>query len=367
MRVDGFRFDLATALTRDGLHDVNLEGGFISAIGQDPVLRNVKLISEPWDVGHNGYQVGAFPEPWSEWNDQFRDCVRDFWRGQSNGVAELGWRLTGSGDIYWDQIGGSHASVNFVTAHDGFTLHDLVSYNSKHNLNNGESNADGTDSNRSWNCGVEGATHDENIKSLRRRQMRNLLATTILSAGIPMILQGDEVGRTQRGNNNAYCQDNEISWQNWDLEPWQTDLRDFTKHIIALRQEHRVFQRSGYLSGEQVEFVDAPDIAWLTPEANLFSEGDWQNSQTRALGMYLAGAVSTLDGHNLVDSAFYWFLNSAAHEVEITLPGDALASSYRLMFDTVRDQDFFDDEDVAAGTKYQLAPWSSALWIVTTR
>ena len=367
MHVDGFRFDLTSSLARNSNHDVDLEGAFLTAVTQDPILRKVKLIAEPWDLGPNGYQVGSYPAPWSEWNDQFRDTVRDFWRGQSGGVAELGWRLTGSGDMYWDQVGGSHASVNFVTAHDGFTLRDLVSYNEKHNLANGEENQDGTNSNRSWNCGVEGETSDPTINSHRQRQMRNLLATTILSAGIPMILAGDEMGRTQQGNNNAYCQNNEISWQNWALDEWQQDLLTFTKLLIRIRQEHKVFQRSGYLKGENLDFVSVPDIAWFNADGNLFTESDWQSTETRSIGMYLAGAISDGQMTQLVDNGFYFFLNSSDQPVAVELPGGDFAKSYRLMFNTVDSKNWESFETISAGSQIVLARWSSALWMVTAR
>jgi len=367
MHVDGFRFDLTSALTRNSNHEVDLEGAFLTAVTQDPILRGVKLIAEPWDMGQGGYQVGSYPAPWSEWNDQFRDTVRDFWRGQSGGVAELGWRLTGSGDMYWDQVGGSHASVNFVTAHDGFTLRDLVSYNEKHNLANGEENQDGTNSNRSWNCGVEGETQDPTINSHRTRQMRNLLATTILSAGIPMILSGDELGRTQQGNNNAYCQNNEISWQNWNIEPWQKDLQNFTKHLISIRREHKVFQRSGYLKGEKLDYVNVPDIAWFRADAQLFTEEDWQNPETRSIGMYLAGVVKDGLAADVVDNGFYFFLNSADQPVKVTLPGGDFAKTYRLIFNTVDSTNWESFESIPAGSEFVLARWSSALWMVTSR
>jgi len=366
MHVDGFRFDLTTALARNSKHQVNLEGGLITAVGQDPALRDTKLIAEPWDVGNDGYQVGSFPEPWLEWNDQFRDTVRDFWRGLSGGVAELGWRLTGSGDLYWDQISGSHASVNFVTAHDGFTLRDLVSYNDKHNYLNGEENRDGTDNNRSWNCGVEGATTDPKIRAHRRRQIRNHLSTTILSAGIPMFVAGDEMGRTQKGNNNAYCQDNEINWQNWHRTDWQDDILDFTAFLIRLRQEHKVFQRSGYLRGEPQDFVHVPDIAWLRADGSRFENADWESFDTRSIGMYLGGGVTNRKNeYDVVDNAFYWFLNSSDKPVEVTLPSDSFGLKYQLMFNTEDEREWEKQDEIDAGSVVTLAPWSSALWMVT--
>lgn len=366
MHVDGFRFDLTTALARNSRHQVNLEGGLVTAVAQDPVLRDVKLIAEPWDVGIDGYQVGGFPEPWLEWNDQFRDTVRDFWRGLSPGVAELGWRLTGSGDLYWDQINGSHASVNFVTAHDGFTLRDLVSYNHKHNYLNGEENRDGTDNNRSWNCGVEGATTNPLIRAHRRRQIRNYLSTTILSAGVPMFVAGDEMGRTQKGNNNAYCQNNEITWQNWHLVDWQEELVDFTSYLIRIRQEHKVFQRSGYLRGETQDFVHVPDIAWLRADASRFENADWESFETRSIGMYLGGGVpSRKNGYDVVDNAFYWFLNSSDKPVDVTLPSGEFGLKYQCIFNTEDERNWGSEQEIEAGTVVTLAPWSSALWMVT--
>ena len=366
MHVDGFRFDLTTALARNSRHQVNLEGGIVTAVGQDPALRDTKLIAEPWDVGNDGYQVGSFPEPWLEWNDQFRNTVRDFWRGLSGGVAELGWRLTGSGDLYWDQISGSHASVNFVTAHDGFTLRDLVSYNEKHNYLNGEENRDGTDNNRSWNCGVEGSTTDPAIRAHRRRQIRNYLSTTILSAGIPMFVAGDEMGRTQKGNNNAYCQDNEINWQNCHRADWQNDILDFTAFLIRLRQQHKVFQRSGYLRGEPQDFVHVPDIAWLRADATRFENADWESFDTRSIGMYLGGGVTNRKNeYDVVDNAFYWFLNSSDKPVDVTLPSGGFGLKYQHMFNTEDERDWEKQDEIDAGSVITLAPWSSALWMVT--
>ncbi|MBU6348036.1 MAG: glycogen debranching protein GlgX [Actinomycetales bacterium] len=367
MHVDGFRFDLASELTRNSQKEIDFEGGFISATAQSSTLKNVKLIAEPWDIGPNGYQVGSFPEPWSEWNDQFRDTIRDFWRGMSGGVAELGWRLTGSADLYWDQMNGPRASINFVTAHDGFTLHDLVSYNDKHNLANGEENRDGADTNRSWNCGIEGETDDPTILALRRRQMRNFIATTFLSAGTPMLLGGDEVGRSQQGNNNAYCQNNDIAWNHWKFTAEQQNLYDFVRHVIRIRQEHTVFQRNGYLSGENVNFMNVPDLAWLRADGELFSPEDWESPNTRQIGMYLAGAVKSQSRHDIVDNGFYWFLNSSAEDVEVTLPNGEYASEYLLRFNTVDELHWQGQEPISANSKVTLAPWSCALWMVTKR
>ncbi|HEY3481905.1 MAG TPA: glycogen debranching protein GlgX, partial [Streptomyces sp.] len=287
MGVDGFRFDLAAALARS-MHDVDMLSPFLAVIAQDPVLRRVKLIAEPWDVGSGGYQVGAFPPLWTEWNDRFRDTVRDFWRGATGDVRDLGYRLSGSSDLYdW---GGRrpYASVNFVTAHDGFTLRDLVSHERKHNDANGEDNRDGTDDNRSWNCGAEGATDDPEVLALRLRQQRNLLATLLLSTGVPMLVAGDEMGRTQGGNNNAYCQDNPTSWVDWSLlgEPrWQA-MAELVSRLVALRRTHPVLRRGGFFSGLAHTPEGLRDLAWFGPGGEEMRDEDWFASSA-TLGMYL--------------------------------------------------------------------------------
>ena len=257
MHVDGFRFDLAAALARQ-LHDVDRLSAFFDLIQQDPVVGQVKLIAEPWDIGIGGYQVGNFPPQWSEWNGKYRDCIRDFWRGQNQTLGEFAYRFTGSSDLYENTSRRPFASINFVTAHDGFTLHDLVSYNDKHNEANLEDNRDGEENNRSWNCGVEGPTGDPDILALRSRQKRNFLSTLMLSQGVPMLLGGDEIGRTQRGNNNAYCQDNEISWFDWEAQDSQ--LLAFTRHLTALRKNHPVFRRRGWFQGRPIHGKKGHDI-----------------------------------------------------------------------------------------------------------
>ncbi|NBU31473.1 MAG: glycogen debranching enzyme GlgX, partial [Actinobacteria bacterium] len=257
MHVDGFRFDLAPQLARVG-EDIDFRSACMSAISQDPVLQKVKLIAEPWDIGPDGYQFGNFPAQWSEWNDRFRDASRDFWRGDDVGVSEIARRIAGSADVFGGQFRPPAASVNFVTAHDGFTMRDLVSYNSKHNLANGENNRDGTTDNHSWNCGIEGETDDERILKLRRKQIRNLLGTLLLSTGVPMIVAGDEFGRTQRGNNNAYSQDNDISWVHWNHESWQQDLLNFTRRLIAIRKHHPALRRPAYAECEVPSMTIAP-------------------------------------------------------------------------------------------------------------
>ena len=262
MHVDGFRFDLAATLARE-LHEVDRLGAFLDIIHQDPVLSQVKLIAEPWDLGEGGYQVGKFPVGWAEWNDRYRDTLRSYWKGDGGLIGELAYRVTGSSDLYAQSGRSPYASINFVTAHDGFTLSDLVSYNSKHNEANGENNRDGTDNNRSWNCGVEGPTEDPAINALRARQKRNLLATLFLSQGVPMLLAGDEMGHTQNGNNNAYCQDNELSWIDWDEKAQDTDLIEFTSLVIGLRNNHPVFRRRKFFQGRSIKGADVKDIIWL--------------------------------------------------------------------------------------------------------
>jgi len=265
MHVDGFRFDLAATLARE-LHEVDRLGAFLDIIHQDPILSQVKLIAEPWDLGEGGYQVGKFPVGWAEWNDKYRDVVRSYWKGDGGLIGELAYRITGSSDLYARSGRKPYASVNFVTAQDGFTLHDLVSYNSKHNEANGEENRDGTDNNRSWNCGAEGPTDDPEVNRLRARQKRNFMATTLLSQGVPMLLAGDEIGRTQSGNNNAYCQDNEISWVDWTSEHMDLDTFGFVRQLIALHKEHSVFRRRKFFQGRKIKGAEIKDIVWLRPD-----------------------------------------------------------------------------------------------------
>ncbi len=332
MHVDGFRFDLASTLVR-GHHDVNMYGPFLQAINQDPVLRTVKLIAEPWDVGAGGYQVGHFPGLWSEWNDKFRDTVRDFWRGAGSGIADLGWRLSGSADLYAAARRKPRASLNFVTAHDGFTLRDLVSYDQKHNMANGEMNRDGANDNRSWNHGVEGATTDEAILELRARQQRNILTTLVLSLGVPMITMGDEIGRTQRGNNNAYCQDNEISWVDWALEEPQTELLKFARQLLALRAENPVFRRPYYRWGQVIAANAAKDLAWLGTDGAEISRDKWNAPDTRTIGMFLNGA-STSPTSTEVSDSFLLLLHAGADPVKFRLPGMPYASAWETELDT---------------------------------
>jgi glycogen operon protein len=317
--VDGFRFDLASALARE-FYEVDRLSAFFDTIHQDPVLSQVKLIAEPWDVGPGGYQVGNFPVLWAEWNGMYRDTMRDFWRAQAN-VAQFASRFTGSSDLYQSDGRAPFASINFVTAHDGFTLRDLVSYNDKHNEANGEHNRDGTDDNRSWNCGVEGDTDDPVVNALRARQRRNFLATLFLSQGVPMILGGDELGRTQRGNNNAWCQDNELSWFDWDAA--DGELLGFVRHLIRLRREHPVFRRSSFFSGTSVRGSGLPDVWWFRTDGRRMTQRDWQQPDAHTLGVFLNGREipeRTQRGEEIVDDSFLLLFNASASPIEFTLP-----------------------------------------------
>jgi isoamylase len=319
--VDGFRFDLASALARE-FYDVDRLSAFFDVIHQDPVLSQVKLIAEPWDVGPGGYQVGNFPVLWSEWNGIYRDVVRDFWRGRSS-VGEFASRFTGSSDLYESDGRQPFASINFVTAHDGFTLRDLVSYNAKHNEANGEGNRDGTDDNRSWNCGVEGPTDDPEVAALRERQQRNFLATLLLSQGVPMLLGGDEHGRTQRGNNNAWCQDNEISWFDWDLAEGQREQLDFVRRLLALRARHQVFRRGRFLAGREQEGSGLPDVWWFRPDGRRMTQRDWQTDVNHTLGVFLNGQEIvdvTPEGERIVDDSFLLMFSAHFDDVRFTLP-----------------------------------------------
>jgi isoamylase len=333
MHVDGFRFDLASALARE-LHEVDRLSAFFELVQQDPVVSQVKLIAEPWDVGDGGYQVGKFPPLWTEWNGKYRDTVRDFWRGQPSSVPEFASRLSGSSDLYETSARRPVASINFVTCHDGFTLTDLVSYNSKHNEANGDHNTDGSNDNRSWNCGTEGPTDDAAIAELRARQMRNFLATLLLSQGVPMLLAGDELGRSQQGNNNAYCQDNELSWVDWEAGGKQGDLLEFTCGLIALRREHPVFRRRRFFSGE---LGGQRDISWLTPAGTEMTEADWRASYTRSLAVLLNGEAITEPGprgETITDQSFLLLFNAHDQPVNFALPAAPAGSGWTVVADT---------------------------------
>ncbi|TGA84337.1 glycogen debranching protein GlgX [Streptomyces sp. MZ04] len=359
MHVDGFRFDLAATLARQ-IHDVDRLSAFFDLVQQDPVVGRVKLIAEPWDVGEGGYQVGNFPPLWSEWNGKYRDAVRDFWRGEDNSLAEFASRLTGSSDLYQHDRRRPRASVNFVTAHDGFTLRDLVSYDHKHNEANGEGNRDGENTNRSWNCGAEGPTADEGVLELRARQQRNFLATLLLSQGIPMIAHGDEVGRTQLGNNNAYCQDSEVSWVDWDLDEDRRALLDFTQRAIALRAAHPVLRRRRFFRGGTAaeEGRPLPDLVWLRPDAHEMTRQDWQRSDAHAIGVFLNGdAITEPDacGRPVADSSFLLLLNSYREPIVFRLPDLAYGERWTTRIDTSDPRGFSDEtehkaeSDIAVG------------------
>jgi isoamylase len=324
--VDGFRFDLASALARE-LYDVDRLSAFFDIIHQDPVLSQVKLIAEPWDVGPGGYQVGNFPILWSEWNGIYRDVIRDFWRGRAS-VAQFASRFGGSADLYETDGRRPFASINFVTAHDGFTLRDLVSYNEKHNEANGEDNNDGTDDNRSWNCGVEGPSDDPDVSALRARQQRNFLATLILSQGVPMLLGGDEAGRTQHGNNNAWCQDNELSWVDW--ENVDQELLEFTRKLIKFRQEHPVCRRTRFFEGTGEQL---PDVWWMRPDGRRMTRRDWENDGARAIGVFLNGdelGSETPHGEPLRDDSFLMFFNAHFEQVDFRLPARRFGTHWEL-------------------------------------
>jgi glycogen operon protein len=336
MGVDGFRFDLASALAREAL-EWDPRSPFLAAVHQDPVLRTVKLIAEPWDVGSGGYRLGEFGPPWSEWNDRYRGAVREFWRGAPGDrltPAEMGWRVTGSQDLFWDRS--PRASVNFVTAHDGFTLRDLVSYDRKHNEGNGEDNRDGTDDNRSWNHGVEGDTDDPEVIESRGRTVRAVLATLLLSTGTPMLLMGDELGHTQDGNNNAYCRDDETTWLDWDLAPWQQHLLDFTRALVALRSEHPTLRQNQFFEGRPPKTGRPPDLAWLTADGAPMPDEAWHDTGTRLLLLALSGELGERDrdGHPLHDNPFLLALNSGEEDVEVRLPESARGRTYVRVFDT---------------------------------
>ena len=335
MHVDGFRFDLAAALARE-LHDVDRLSTFFNLVQQDPVVSQVKLIAEPWDVGEGGYQVGRFPPLWTEWNGKYRDAVRDFWRGRPSTVPDFASRLTGSSDLYATSGRRPVASINFVTCHDGFTLTDLVSYNHKHNEANGEDNRDGTDDNRSWNCGAEGPSGDPAINELRARQRRNFLVTLFLSQGVPMLLAGDEMGRTQQGNNNAYCQDNTISWVDWSQAAAEQEMLQFTETLAGLRRDHPVFRRRRFFRG-QVPGAGKGDIVWLTPAGEVMTDADWEASYAKSLAAFLNGdAISEPDprGGKITDASFLLLFNAHSKPLTFTLPEAGYAAGWEVIIDT---------------------------------
>ena len=352
MHVDGFRFDLAPALMR-GRSAVDPRAAFLQVLQQDPLLSQVKLIAEPWDIGEGGYQLGRFPAPWAEWNDRFRDTARDAWRGYAGGVRELAYRLSGSSDLFDSTGRRPWSSVNFVTAHDGFTLHDLTAFDAKHNDANGEDDRDGEGHNRSWNCDVEGDTGDPTVLTLRRRQARNLLTTLLLSAGVPMLTMGDEVRRSQRGNNNAYCQDSELSWQPWDFDAGAVALRDFTALLVRLRREHPVFRQRSFFLGRE-------DLTWFGASGRELTEQQWFDHETVTLGMYLNGSgIRSPDpqGERVVDDNFLVVLHLGAQAASFRLPGAAGGAAYDVVLDTAEEQPG-QGPALGSGTLLELSPRS---------
>ena len=341
MHVDGFRFDLASALART-LHETDTLSSFFNIIHQDPVISQVKLIAEPWDIHHDGYMVGKFPGDWAEWNGKYRDCIRDYWRGADSKLAEFAKRFTGSADLYQGGYRQPTASINLITAHDGFTLNDLVSYNEKHNEANRENNNDGANDNNSWNCGVEGPTDEADIIALRNKQKRNFLTTLFLSQGVPMLVAGDEFGRTQNGNNNAYCQDNEISWINW--QDADHDLLDFTKNIIRFCKEHPTFRRRHWFQGQPVLDSGMKDIVWFLPEGYVMSDENWNHDYAKSLGVFLNGAgirYPSYNGKKIIDDSFYIIFNAHYESLDYVLPSGEYGNGWYKIIDT--DEGFIKD------------------------
>jgi glycogen operon protein len=334
MHVDGFRFDLAATLARE-LHEVDRLGSFFDIIHQDPIISQAKLIAEPWDIGEGGYQVGKFPPGWAEWNGKYRDCIRDYWRGADSMLAEFAQRFTGSSDLYKNDYRLPTASINFVTAHDGFTLNDLVSYNEKHNEANGEENNDGESHNRSWNCGAEGPTDDEAINALREKQKRNFLTTLFLSQGVPMLVAGDELGRTQRGNNNAYCQDNEISWIDWSTA--DKDLMQFTRKLIQFRAKHPSFRRRRWFQGQPIKGIGVEDIGWFQPDGSEMSEEHWNQDFAKSMAVFMNGqGIRSVGpkGEQVTDDSFYIIFNAHHEPLNFKLPSKKYGTNWLKVIDT---------------------------------
>ena len=362
MHVDGFRFDLASTLARE-LHEVDKLGAFFDIIHQDPILSQVKLIAEPWDLGDGGYQVGNFPVLWSEWNGKYRDCVRRFWKGDGGVASEFATRISGSSDLYEWSGRRPHASINFITSHDGFTLNDLVSYNQKHNEANGENNRDGVNENDSWNCGVEGPTDDPAIIDLRRKKQRAFLATLLLSQGVPMLLSGDEVGHTQKGNNNVYCQDNELSWFNWELEEWQIDLLAFVQRVTRIFHSQPAFHRRRFFHGKSLRDKKMSQIAWLDPTGDEISEEAWNAPHMRCLGVHLTGGRIDVDDHGdpiIGDHVLTLFNADHAMKIRFILPPVETGERWQLMIDTARG-DVAEEKEITA-SDYELQPCSAAVF-----
>jgi len=363
MHVDGFRFDLASTLARE-LHEVDRLGAFFDIVRQDPVLSQVKLIAEPWDLGEGGYQVGNFPGGWTEWNDKYRDTIRAYWKGDGGLIGEFAQRLTGSSDLYGKSGRRPHASINFITAHDGFTLRDLVSYDAKHNEANREDNRDGHNNNLSWNSGVEGDTDDVQVHALRAQRSRNFIATLLLSQGVPMLTAGDEIGRTQGGNNNAYCQDNEMSWVNWNLTPENRRLLEFVRRLLQLRREHPVFRRRRYFQGGPVRGSGIKDIVWLKPDGGEMTDAEWQHEFARSLGVLLTGeGITETDerGRPIADRNFLVLFNAHHEEVAFTLPNHAVGLRWLMVLDTAHEHGLARGGVFDGGSAYALKGRSLAL------
>ncbi|MDO8988053.1 MAG: glycogen debranching protein GlgX [Sideroxyarcus sp.] len=364
MHVDGFRFDLASALARE-LHAVNRLGAFFDILVQDPVLSRVKLIAEPWDLGEGGYQVGNFPAGWTEWNDRYRDTMRAFWKGDKSLIGDFARRLTGSSDLYEHSGRKPYASVNFITAHDGFTLQDLVSYNGKHNEANGHDNRDGSDNNNAWNCGAEGPTRKREINMLRARQKRNLMATLLFSQGVPMFVAGDEMGKTQLGNNNAYCQDNALGWVNWKLAKGDREFMAFVTRLIALRREHPVFRRRNFFQGRSIRGTEVKDIQWLKPDGAEMSDDEWAGDSTRSLGVFLSGdsmLESDSRGKPVRDDNFLLLFNAHHEALNFKLPELHPGCAWTRLLDTCGESELT-GADFASGDSYPLKERSLALLI----
>ena len=362
MHVDGFRFDLAATLARE-LHEVDRLSAFFDIIHQDPVLSQVKLIAEPWDVGEGGYQVGNFPVLWAEWNGKYRDCLRRFWRGDAGQVGELGYRLTGSSDLYERNGRRPYASVNFTTAHDGFTLRDLVSYNEKHNDANGEDNRDGTDNNLSWNCGAEGPASDPDVAQLRTRQMKNFMATLLLAQGVPMLLHGDEVMRTQGGNNNAYCQDNEITWQSWQLTAEERHFLGFVRELIRVRKRHPLLRRRDYFRGRPIRGATIKDLSWLRPDGGEMSDDEWNDGTMQCIGLLMAGDAGLTDelGRTVIDDTLVILMNGHYEACDFHLPSAPAGTNWSVVLDTARPGEENAGRHYRGSVKYPLADRSLAL------
>jgi isoamylase len=362
MHVDGFRFDLAATLARQ-FHEVDRLSAFFDLVQQDPVVSQVKLIAEPWDVGDGGYQVGNFPPLWTEWNGKYRDTVRDFWRGEPSTLGEFASRLTGSSDLYEHSGRRPFASINFVTAHDGFTMRDLVSYNEKHNEANGEGNNDGESFNRSWNCGAEGETQDKDILELRARQHRNFMTTLLLSQGVPMVAHGDEIARTQGGNNNVYCQDNETSWVDWDIDAERATLLDYTQRLTRLRARHPAFRRRRFFAGDAQHGGESSlgDIAWLKPDGSHMDAKSWQDGRAQQLMVFLNGAAipePDTRGQHVVDDSFLLLLNASPDAVEFVLPEDDYGEHWLMAADTADPSADNDSPQLASRATVEVSPRS---------